>query len=86
MPELDQNSNDFSDNHKNNNEDNVLKNEDTNGPKVVTILHFNDCYNVEPRSQEPSGGAARFVTAINSFRDRRPIVLFSGDIIAPSIS
>jgi hypothetical protein len=25
------------------------------------IIHFNDVYNVEPRDQEPVGGAARFV-------------------------
>lgn len=66
-----------------------------NGPKQVdassgdskqfTILHFNDCYNVEPSNQEPVGGAARFVTALRTFRHCQPIVLFSGDIIAPSI-
>ncbi|XP_022244035.1 uncharacterized protein LOC106461380 [Limulus polyphemus] len=52
---------------------------------VVTILHFNDCYNVEPQPQEPVAGAARFCQALKSFSDLDPIVLFSGDIFAPSI-
>ncbi|XP_076354101.1 mannosylglucosyl-3-phosphoglycerate phosphatase-like isoform X2 [Tachypleus tridentatus] len=52
---------------------------------VVTILHFNDCYNVEPQPQEPVGGAARFCTALKSFSDLEPMILFSGDIFAPSI-
>ncbi|XP_067120161.1 snake venom 5'-nucleotidase-like isoform X1 [Centruroides vittatus] len=52
---------------------------------VVTILHFNDCYNVETQQQEPVGGAARFCAAIKSFAHLNPLVLFSGDIIAPSI-
>lgn len=54
--------------------------------KSFCILHFNDCYNVEPSSQEPIGGAARFVTALRTFSHLEPVVLFSGDIIAPSIS
>ncbi|GBN45386.1 hypothetical protein AVEN_73917-1 [Araneus ventricosus] len=51
----------------------------------VTILHFNDCYNVESQSSEPVGGAARFCTALKSFNDLEPLILFSGDIFAPSI-
>lgn len=54
--------------------------------ETITLIHFNDVYNVESREQEPVGGAARFSTAIKSFEDRAPIVLFSGDIFAPSIS
>lgn len=54
--------------------------------QVITILHFNDCYNVEPRTLEPAGGAARFKTALKSFDSLDPIVLFSGDILGPSIS
>lgn len=48
----------------------------------VTIIHFNDCYNIEPG--EKSGGAARFLTAINQHRHLNPMILFSGDIISPS--
>ncbi|GFR03319.1 metallophos domain-containing protein [Trichonephila clavata] len=51
----------------------------------VTILHFNDCYNVESQSSEPVGGASRFCTALKSFNDLDPLILFSGDIFAPSI-
>ena len=53
---------------------------------VVCILHFNDCYNVEPREIEPAGGAARFKSALLSYQQRDPLVLFSGDILGPSIS
>ena len=55
-------------------------------PQVITILHFNDVYNIEERDVEPKGGAARFVTAIKNFSDLNPMVLFSGDAFAPSIS
>ncbi|KAI1285501.1 Trifunctional nucleotide phosphoesterase protein YfkN [Halotydeus destructor] len=54
-------------------------------PSKTTILHFNDCYNVEPRAIEPAGGAARFKTALESFSHEKPLVLFSGDILGPSI-
>ncbi len=55
-------------------------------PQTVTILHFNDVYNIEQRDQEPRGGAARFATAIKSMQGLNPMVLFSGDAFAPSIS
>lgn len=52
----------------------------------ITILHFNDVYNIEPNSTtEPIGGAARFCTAIKSFASLRPLVLFSGDAFSPSM-
>ncbi|KAH7642407.1 5' nucleotidase-like protein [Dermatophagoides farinae] len=51
----------------------------------LCILHFNDCYNVEPCDKEPVGGAARFVNALHQFDHLDPLILFSGDIIAPSI-
>ena len=53
---------------------------------VITILHFNDVYNIEPREQDPVGGAARFVTALRSHQDINPIILFSGDAFNPSLS
>ena len=53
---------------------------------VVTILHFNDVYNVEEQPQEPVAGATRFCSALKSFNSLDPLVLFSGDILAPSIS
>lgn len=55
-------------------------------PVNITILHFNDCYNIEPRTIEPAGGAARFKKALESFSESKPLVFFSGDILGPSIS
>lgn len=52
---------------------------------MVTILHFNDIYNVEPRDLEPVGGAARFCTALKSFDHLNPLIIFSGDVISPSV-
>lgn len=52
----------------------------------LTILHYNDIYNIEPNSShEPIGGAARFLTAIKSFSHLNPLVLFSGDAFSPSM-
>lgn len=52
----------------------------------ITILHFNDVYNVDSTTQqEPIGGAARFLTAMRSFEPLNPIVLFSGDVFSPSM-
>ena len=54
---------------------------------IMTQVHFNDVYNVESRGVEPVGGAARFLTAVRSATsDTEPLILFSGDIFAPSIS
>ena len=54
---------------------------------IMTQVHFNDVYNVESRGVEPVGGAARFLTAVRSATsDTQPLILFSGDIFAPSIS
>jgi len=69
----------------NNNVENGIDNQNCE-PTIVTLLHFNDCYNIEPRAHEPAGGAARFKTALESFSSLDPIVLFSGDILGPSIS
>lgn len=48
----------------------------------ITIIHFNDCYNIEPGPK--SSGAAGFLTAINQYRHLNPMILFSGDILSPS--
>ncbi|KAG8235931.1 hypothetical protein J437_LFUL015996 [Ladona fulva] len=58
----------------------------SSGTGTLTILHFNDVYNIEPgKGPEPIGGAARFCSAIKSFSHLNPLILFSGDIFAPSI-
>lgn len=54
--------------------------------KPLTILHYNDVYNIDSTTEvEPIGGAARFCTAIRTFHDDDPLVLFSGDIFSPSM-
>jgi len=51
----------------------------------LIILHFNDVYNVEPRDQEPCGGASRCSTMIKSFAQQQPMLLFNGDVFSPII-
>lgn len=59
--------------------------------KIINILHFNDVYNIEERDHPAHGdspalcpGAARFVTAMESRGSDQHLVLFSGDLFAPS--
>lgn len=51
----------------------------------LTIIHFNDVYNIEPQTDEPAGGAARFSAYVKSIHDLNPLVLFSGDALNPSL-
>nr|XP_008260488.2 trifunctional nucleotide phosphoesterase protein YfkN isoform X1 [Oryctolagus cuniculus] len=55
------------------------------GPYDLTILHFNDVYEVDPRPEEPVGGAARFATAVKKFSFLNPLLIFSGDCLNPSV-
>ncbi|KAI5750626.1 hypothetical protein M8J76_017176 [Diaphorina citri] len=55
------------------------------GSDVITIIHYNDVYNVEERKEEPVAGAPRFVTAVKSFSHLNPLILFSGDVYSPSM-
>jgi hypothetical protein len=34
--------------------------------KVLTLLHFNDVYNIEPGTRDPCGGAARFAWKVRA--------------------
>lgn len=59
----------------------------------MTILHFNDVYNVAPREKEPVGGVARFVTRVRELKaesvargEEEAVVLFSGDAFNPSMT
>lgn len=54
--------------------------------KKISIIHFNDVYNIESNQTEPVAGAARFVSLVEEFIEKNPrtIVLFSGDAISPS--
>ncbi|KAL9078154.1 MAG: hypothetical protein Q9157_002912 [Trypethelium eluteriae] len=58
----------------------------------LRLLHYNDVYHIEPGSQEPVGGAARFQTLCKSYRENNGfrnqpelIELFSGDAFNPSL-
>ncbi|XP_028638873.1 snake venom 5'-nucleotidase-like [Grammomys surdaster] len=51
----------------------------------LTILHFNDVYDVDSSTEEPVGGAARFATAVKRFSILNPLLIFSGDCLNPSI-
>lgn len=51
----------------------------------MSILHFNDVYKLDEYPDEPVGGIARFVSAVRSFDHLDPLILFSGDLFAPSV-
>ena len=52
----------------------------------LSILHYNDVYNVESREKpEPIGGAARMLTAFKQFSDHNPLIIFCGDALSPSM-
>ena len=51
---------------------------------TLTIVHFNDVYNIGEREKEPVGGAARFKTCLDCLYELHPLVLFSGDALSPS--
>ena len=61
-------------------------NDSGNMSEVLTILHFNDVYNIEGQKDEPMGGAARMQTYIKSQQGLDPLLLFSGDALNPSLS
>ncbi|PFH33046.1 5'-nucleotidase, C-terminal domain-containing protein [Besnoitia besnoiti] len=50
----------------------------------ITIIHFNDVYNIECRT-DGSGGVSRFVTALQQYQHLHPLILFSGDVFNPSV-
>lgn len=52
----------------------------------VSLVHFNDVYNIESRVAEPVGGAARFAHVVRHLREKNnSLVLFSGDCLNPSL-
>ena len=53
--------------------------------ETLTILHFNDVYNIEAGSRNPVGGGARFVGLLKRLQaETKSMVLFSGDAFNPS--
>lgn len=51
----------------------------------LTILHFNDVYELGSRDKEPVGGAARFASLVKSLASRNPLLFFGGDAFNPSL-
>lgn len=49
----------------------------------LTILHFNDCYNISERKGDICGGCPRFVTLLKQYAQPK-LTLFSGDLWSPS--
>lgn len=65
---------------------NKMTSKNSDNSNKITILHYNDVYNIDSNtSTEPIGGASRFCTAIKSFHELNPLVLFSGDAFSPSM-
>lgn len=56
----------------------------TRSKEVLTIIHFNDAYEIKETDEENCGGAPRFCTLIESYKNLNPVVLFSGDLWNPS--
>ena len=56
------------------------------GNSSLSIIHFNDVYELREREKEPVGGVSRFKSKIDSLRLQDPLVLFSGDALSPSNS
>jgi len=60
--------------------------------QVISVLHFNDVYNIEPRKKEPVGGIARFVTKVAELKEscaskgEPALCFFSGDAFNPSLT
>lgn len=59
----------------------------TGSAAQVTVLHFNDAYDLPPVDEE-LGGFDRLATLINQYRAENPdaLVLFAGDLISPSLT
>lgn len=51
----------------------------------LTILHFNDVYEIQPVDKGKRGGAARIATLVDQYKDQKPLILFSGDALSPSV-
>jgi 2',3'-cyclic-nucleotide 2'-phosphodiesterase (5'-nucleotidase family) len=56
-------------------------------PPVLTLLHFNDVYQLGPVDGGRRGGFARLATLVKRYRARSQpnLLLFAGDLISPSV-
>jgi len=52
----------------------------------ISLVHYNDVANIDPRDTDPVGGAARFLTAVKSHKEEvNPLIIFSGNVFSPSM-
>ena len=66
---------------------------DSTQSRFLHIVHFNDVYNLDMAyKEEPRGGARKFASQVKAYRQElaghgfgRPLVLFSGDFVGPSL-
>ena len=51
-----------------------------------SILHFNDCYNLDPVKSDPVGGVSKFTTLLHQYQNEKKnsITTFGGDVFSPS--
>jgi len=56
-------------------------------PVTLTVMHFNDDYQLGPVDQGKAGGLDRLATVVNRVRQSDPeaLLLFAGDLISPSV-
>lgn len=52
--------------------------------KQLTILHFNDVYEIEAQNKGKEAGLGRALTVIKQNKDTNPLILFSGDAFGSS--
>ena len=54
-------------------------------PKTLSIIHYNDVYELRGTEKEICGGADRFCQLVNELREKHnSLVFFSGDLWNPS--
>jgi 2',3'-cyclic-nucleotide 2'-phosphodiesterase (5'-nucleotidase family) len=64
----------------------VLQASSTPPQQRLSLIHFNDVYNIDSRTVEPVGGAARLAHLVRRLQaEEGALVLFSGDCLNPSL-
>ena len=54
------------------------------GP-LLRILHFNDVYDIQPKTKNNTAGAYYFKAYLDKYRIENSLTLFSGDAFSPSV-
>lgn len=61
-------------------------NEQHSAPEChLSILHFNDVYDLQASKTEPKAGAAGFKSLMDRYRLPSTLTLFSGDVFSPAL-